>query len=239
MEKSETAEQAQFIRDITAGLAHEIRNPIAGIKGALEVFHRELDLSREDKAVFEEMLFQVRKLDFIVRSFLECARPPEPRFVPSNVNSVIRDSLALLSRYELHRKIRKVSVREDFGEPAPMVNADSRQLQHVFLNLTLNALDTMKEGGTLLYRTAVDKDSVRVEVSDAGYGINKETMDTISQPFFADQSPRRGANLLVSRLLIERHGGQIIVDSGERGTVFRLNLPLSDTAVGGRTPSVE
>ncbi len=230
MERSKTAEQAQFIKDITAGLAHEIRNPIAGIKGALEVFHRELDLSGEDRAVFEEMLFQVRKLDFMVRSFLEYARPPEPRNVPSNINSVIRDSLALLSRYELHRNIRKVSIREDFSDPAPLVNADSRQLQHVFLNLTLNALDTMKEGGTLLYKTAVDKDSVRVEVSDAGLGINRETVDTMPRQFLADQSLRRGANLVVSRLLIERHGGQITVDSGEKGTVFRLNLPLSNAA---------
>ncbi|HWR57680.1 MAG TPA: ATP-binding protein [Thermodesulfovibrionales bacterium] len=223
------AEQLQFVGEMAVGLAHEIRNPITGIKGALEVFHRELDLSGEDRAVFEEMLFQVKKLDIVTRSFLEYARPPVPRFVPSNVNEVIRDSLNLVSRYNLHRNIRKVSIIEEFDESAPSVNADPMQLQQAFLNLTLNALDAMTEGGTLRYNTTHDTEFVIVKATDIGDVAGKDNMYKVSQPFFTTGTRGLGVGLLVSKRLIEQHGGQIAVERLERGTVFTAKLPLLDT----------
>jgi signal transduction histidine kinase len=223
---AKTAEQMQFIGEMAAGLVHEIRNPITGIKGALEVFHRELDLSNEDRAVFEEMLFQVKKLDVITRSFLEYVRPLAPRFVPSNVNEVIRDSLALVTRHNLHKNIRKVLIIEELGEPAPSINADPLQLQQVFLNLTLNALDAMAEGRTLRFKTARDRDTVIVEVADVGNVVDKETTDKIFPPFFTTGIRGMGVGLSVSKRLIEQHGGQLAVERIERGTVFTARFPL-------------
>lgn len=225
---AKTAEQMQLIGEIAVGLAHEIRNPITGIKGALEVFHRELDLSKEDRALFEEMLFQVRKLDIVTSSFLEYARPPAPRFVSSNVNEVIREALTLVTRYNLHRNIQKVSIVEDFDESGPAVNADPMQLQQVFLNLTLNALDAMTEGGTLRYKTARDRDSVIVEALHIGDVADRGNADKGFQPFFTTGTRGLGVGLSVSKRLIEQHGGEIAVEKAEEGTVFRARLPLLD-----------
>ncbi len=226
-EKMKSAEQMQFIRELAAGLAHEIINPITGIKGALEIFYRELNLSAEDRAVFEEMLHQIRKLDVLTKSFLEYARPPSPQFIPTSIHDVIHNALALVIRYDLHRNIGNVSVVREFDEAIPLVNADPMQLQQVILNLILYALDTMGEGGTLRFKTSHFRDSVEILVSHTGWGLRKEMTNKMFQPFFTTETRGFGVGLSVSKKLIEQQGGDITVESDEGGTVFRISFPVA------------
>ncbi len=226
-EKMKSAEQLQFVQELAAGLAHELVNPITGIKGALEIFYRELDLSAGDRAVFEEMLHQIRKLDVLARSFFEYARPPSPQFIPTSIHDVIHNALALITRYELHKNIRNVSVVREFDESVPLIHADPTQLQQVFLNLSLNALEAMSEGGTLRFETARLSGFVEIRVSDTGQGLGKELTNKIFQPFFTTEKRGFGLGLSVSKRLIEQHGGEITAESGDSGTVFRIALPLT------------
>lgn len=234
VEKMRSAEQMQFVRELAAGLAHEIINPLTGIKGALEIFYRELNLSAEDRAVFEEMLHQIRKLDVLTKSFLEYARPPSPQFIPTSIHDVIHNALVLVARYDLHKNIRNVSVVREFDEAIPLINADPLQLQQVFLNLTLNALDAMGGGGTLRFKTAHLSDFVEIKVSDTGQGLGKEITNKIFQPFFTTEIRGFGVGLSVSKRLIEQHGGEITAESNETGTVFRITLPFArETSLAG------
>lgn len=231
VEKMKSAEQMQFVRELAAELAHEIINPITGIKGALEIFYRELDLSAGDKAVFEEMLHQIKKLDVLTKSFLGNVRPPSPQPIPTSIHEVIHNALDLVTRYDLHRNLRNVSVVREFDESIPLVNADPMQLQQVFLNLTLNALDAMPEGGTLTFKTAHLGDVAEILVSDTGRGLEREMTNKIFQPFFATETRGFGVGLSVSKRLIEQHGGEITAETGEAGTVFRITFPLAPEAV--------
>lgn len=232
-ERMKSAEQVQFIRELAAGLAHEIVNPITGIKGALEIFYRELNLSEENRVVFEEMLYQIRKLDVLTKGFLEYARPPSPQFVPTNIHDVIHDSLALVISCGLHKNIHNVSVVKDFEENLPLIHADPGQLQQVFVNLTLNALDAMSEGGVLKFETARQSDFAAIKVSDTGQGLGTEIADKIFQPFFTTETRGFGIGLSISKRLIEQHKGGITAESGEMGTVFRITLPLAGDACRG------
>jgi signal transduction histidine kinase len=230
MEKMKSVEQMQFVRELVAGLAHEIINPITGIKGALEIFYRELDLSAGDKAVFEEMLHQVKKLDVLTKNFLGNIRPPSLQSIPTNIHEVIHYALDLITRYDLHRNARNVTVVKEFDDSIPLMQADPVQLQQVFLNLTLSAMDAMPEGGTLTFRTAHLGDAAEIRVSDTGRGLVKELANKIFQPFFTTETRGFGVGLSVSKRVIEQHGGEIIAESGDAGTVFRITFPLSAAA---------
>jgi signal transduction histidine kinase len=226
-ENMKSTEQMQFVREIAAGLAREIVDPITGIKGALEVFYRELNLSVEDKVVFQEMLHQIRKLDALTRNFLDYARPPSLQLIPTSINEVIHNTLVLVKRYDLHKNIRNVSVETEFDESIPLMNADPMQLQQVFLNLILNALDAMGEGGTLRFETAHIGSFVEIRVSDTGRGLGKDISSKIFQPFFTTETRGFGVGLSLSKRLIEQHGGDITAESSDSGTVFRITLPLA------------
>ncbi len=228
----------QLIRELAAGLAHEIIDPITGIKGALEIFYRELNLSAEDRAVFEEMLHQIRKLDVLTKNFLEYARPPSPQFIPTSIHDVIQDALALVTRYDPHRNVRNVSVVREFDETVPLINADPMQLQQVILSLILYALDAMGEGGTLRLETSRFSDCVEIRVSHTGHGLGKEIANKMFQPFFTTETRGFGVGLSVSKKFIEQQGGKIAVESGEAGTVFSILFPLAgETSPAGLNDS--
>ena len=222
--------ELQFVRELAAGLAREVVNPITGIKGALEVFYRDLNLSEEDRAVFEEMLLQIRKLNALTRSFLEYALPPSPQFTLTNIHDIIHDSLALVRRHGLRQNLDNVSVVREFDEALPLMYADPLQLQQVFVNLILNALDAMSEGGTMRFETARRGDFAEIRVSDTGLGLGSDMTDKIFQPFFTTGTRGFGVGLSVSKRLIEQHGGEIAAESNATGTVFRVTIPLAREA---------
>ncbi len=223
------AEQTQMMAEIAAGLAHEIKNPLTGIKGTLEVFGREMTLTDDDKAVFEETLFQIKKLDILTKSFLEYARPPSPQCIRACINEVINSTISFLTHHKLHKNLGSVNIVRELEESLPEINIDPLQMQQVFLNLAINALDAMPEGGTLRFKTFRDNNSVIVDVSDTGHGLDEETKDKIFQPFFTTKTRGLGIGLSISKRFIEMHGGSVILlESNEGGTTFRITLPFDN-----------
>lgn len=223
------AEQMQIMAEVAAGLAHEIKNPLTGIKGTLEVFSREMNLSEEDKAVFEETLFQIKKIDVLTKSFLEYARPPSPQCIKSCINEVINTTISFLLRHNLHKNIEKVKIAKELDESLPEIRIDPIQMQQVFLNLAINALDAMPEGGTLSFKTSHDDKSITVDVSDTGHGLDEEIKDKVFQPFFTTKTRGLGIGLSISKRFIEQHGGKItVLESNKKGTTFRVIFPIKN-----------
>jgi two-component system sensor histidine kinase AtoS len=211
---------------LSAGVAHEIRNPLAIIKGSAEILRRRFGHHPDEEGLTQSIIEEVRRLSEVVTNFLDFARPKEPTIVQGDLNAVIRKALALA---EHHRAGRSVQVEVDWPPDFPAVPMDPEQCQQVFLNLILNALEAMSHGGVLTVRGWVDGASgcAVVEVQDTGEGMDNQTRANIFDPFFTSKEQGTGLGLSVVHMIVAAHGGRIEVDSSPgEGSVFRVFFPL-------------
>jgi signal transduction histidine kinase len=237
MHKMQRTEQMVVVGELAAGLAHEIKNPLAGIKVAMQVLAEEASLSEEDRGVVKKVGQEVVRLESLMKNFLNFAKPAKPQLSELNLNNLLNTILAfyLKSRPVSPDRPNPVAIVKEL-QPVPDTMADPMQLQQIFLNLVLNAVDAMPDGGTLGVRTSFEKgpDLIHIEISDTGKGISREHADQIFQPFFTTKPKGTGLGLAISKQLIEQHGGSITaagIPSG--GSVFKIQLPLK-TAAGSK-----
>ena len=234
MLKMQRTEQMVIVGELAAGLAHEIKNPLAGIKVAMQILSEETGMSEEDREVIRKVAQEVVRLESLMRNFLNFAKPAKPQLAELNVNSLINTVLAFYvkSRPSAPERPNAIRMEKDLP-PLPETMADAMQLQQIFLNLVLNAVDAMPSGGTLSVRTSHDMETnlIRIEFADTGKGIARENVDKIFQPFFTTKPKGTGLGLAISKQLIEQHGGAITVaENPGGGTVFRISLPLQTPA---------
>jgi signal transduction histidine kinase len=234
MLKMQRTEQMVIVGELAAGLAHEIKNPLAGIKVAMQILSEETSMSEEDREVIRKVAQEVVRLESLMRNFLNFAKPAKPQPAELNVNSLINTVLAFYvkSRPSAPERPNAIRMEKDLP-PLPETMADAMQLQQIFLNLVLNAVDAMPSGGTLSVRTSHDMETnlIRIEFADTGKGISRENVDKIFQPFFTTKPKGTGLGLAISKQLIEQHGGAITVaENPGGGTVFRISLPLQTPA---------
>lgn len=231
MVKMQRAEQMVVVAELAAGLAHEIKNPLAGIKVAMHVLSEEATLPEEDRTVLRRVIEEVGRLEALMRNFLNFAKPPKPLLTSLNVNELLNSTLTFYLRGKSVEEGSRDGIRiEKDLHPLPAATADATQLQHVLLNLILNAVDAMPEGGTLKIRTGPDGDPgrIRIEISDTGKGITEEDAERIFQPFYTTKPKGTGLGLAISRQMIERHGGSIhAANNPEGGATFRVLLPVN------------
>jgi len=230
LQKMQRAEQMAVVGTLAAGLAHEIKNPMAGIKVAMNVLGEEEYLTAEDKQVVQKVGQEISRLELLMRSFLEFARPPKPNMESVDINSLLDSALTLYSRSERRTAAggAPTEIVKELGT-LPRTDADPMQLHQVFLNLLINAVDAMPEGGTLSVRTSFDEPNraIRIEIADTGHGIDPKHADSIFQPFFTTKPKGTGLGLPISRQLIEQHGGTLAVgENPGGGTCFHIHLPL-------------
>jgi len=236
MLKMQRTEQMVVVGELAAGLAHEIKNPLAGIKVAMQVLAEEASLSDEDRGVVKKVAQEVVRLESLMKNFLNFARPAKPQLAELNVNNLIN---TILTFYVKSRSISPdcpggIRIEKDL-QPLPGTLADPMQLQQIFLNLVLNAVDAMPGGGTLSVRTSFEKgsDLIQIQISDTGRGISGEHADKIFQPFFTTKPKGTGLGLAISKQLIEQHGGSITVAGNPSGgAVFRIALPVKNAEEG-------
>jgi signal transduction histidine kinase len=234
MIKMGRTEQMVVCGELAAGLAHEIKNPIAGIKAAMQVLSEEADLSEEDRGVVKMVAQETVRLESLMKDFLNFAKPAKPRFEEVNVNYLVNTILAfyLKSQSISTDSVNGIRITKDL-QPLPETMADPVQLQQILLNIFLNAVDSMPNGGTLNVRTSYDQGpgEICIEISDTGRGISSEHVDKIFQPFFTTKPKGTGLGLAISKQLIEQHGGSIAVAGNPAGgTVFRVRIPSKTPA---------
>jgi signal transduction histidine kinase len=230
MHKMQRTEQMVVVGELAAGLAHEIKNPMAGIKVAMSVLSDEAYISAEDKAVLQKVVAEITQLEGLMKSFLNFAKPQKPRLEPVNVNQMLNTTLTFHLKHQAVGSggSGKIEIVKEFGE-LPPTQADPTQLQQVFLNLFLNALHAMTRGGKLGVRTVLEEDgkTIRIEVSDTGIGIRQDLIDKVFLPFYTTKPKGTGLGLAISRQLIEQHDGTIAVANRPGGGArFTILLPV-------------
>ncbi len=233
----ERAERLASLGELAASLAHEIKNPLAGIAGAIQVMAEEMPDSNPRKEIMREVLSQVRRLDKTVRDLLAFARPGQPDVAPCDIHKVLDRILLLLAEDPEAKHVRVV---RDYQPEVPRLEADGKQLGQVFLNLILNAIQAMPGGGQARLQTRLRDGSggngdgrattgsvVEVAVTDSGPGIPAHVLPDLFKPFFTTKHRGTGLGLSVSRRIVEDHGGWIEVESPEgQGATFRVCLPV-------------
>lgn len=229
VQKMQRAEQMVVVGQLAAGLAHEIKNPLAGIKVAMEVLFAEPHLLPEDREVLWKVSQEVTRLEALMKSFLSFAKPPKPQLAEVDLNALMNTSLAFSAKgpKAAQGPGGGLEILRDL-DPVPSTLADPMQLQQVFLNLLINAMDAMPEGGTLAVRTRFlpEEGTIVLEVADTGKGIDPAHAEKIFEPFFTTKPMGTGLGLAISRQLIEQNGGTITARPREGGgTLFRVSLP--------------
>ena len=219
-------EQIKICGEMAVGMAHEIKNPLAGIKVSIEVLLDEVTLSDTDREVLVKVISEIRRLELLIKALLNFAKPPKPQFSLVDVQSILDSVTSFSLKAPSFSPIR---VLTDYDEYLPKIMADPMQLQQVFMNLILNAAEAMPGGGTLSLKTSHDKSSnaLRVMISDTGKGIGDEEKEKIFQPFFTTKSKGTGLGLAITKRLIEQHGGNITAEKNHpKGTTFTISFPL-------------
>jgi signal transduction histidine kinase len=230
MHKMRRTEQMVVVGELAAGLAHEIKNPMAGIKVAMSVLSEEAYISPEDKSVLQKVVAEITQLEGLMKSFLNFAKPQKPRLESVNVNQLLNTTLTFHLKHQVVGTggSGKIRITKKFGELSP-TQADPTQLQQVFLNLFLNALHAMPRGGDLDIRTCLEEDgkTIRIEISDTGGGIREELINKVFQPFFTTKPKGTGLGLAISRQMIEQHDGAIgVANRPGGGAMFTILLPV-------------
>jgi signal transduction histidine kinase len=234
LERMQWAEQAVVLGELAGGLAHEIKNPLAGIKASVDVLAMDPDTSPENRDVLAKVGEQVRRMEGLIKSFMSFARPPAPQFMVTNMHSVIDSTIAMSMRHPRFAVNRPehIDILKEYDPRAPALTADPTQLQQVFLNLLLNAAEAMPEGGTVTIRTEYDRDaeSLVISFSDTGKGVDPAIRDKIFQPFFTTKMKGTGLGLSITKRLVEQQGGTIRLENSEGiGTTFIITFPVPVT----------
>jgi len=228
-EAMQRAEQMKLVGEWAAGLAHEIKNPLAGIKISVEVLLEELDISNEDRTIVLRAVDEIKRIETLLKSLLNFAKPAKLELADVNVNTLLEKTIAFSMRHptlSLNSSI-KIDVLKNLDEHIPEFLGDPIQLQQVFLNLMFNAIEAMPDGGTLGITSFYNhkENKIHIEISDTGKGIDKKTISKLFKPFFTTKSKGSGLGLAISRRIIEQHGGLLSVESiPDTKTVFTIVL---------------
>jgi len=227
-EEMQRANQMTLVGQMAAGLAHEIKNPLAGVKVSLDVLAADLELQEEDQEVFARVVNEVNRMEKLLKNFLNYARPPQPHFDLVDVNRLLDSSLKNVELTISNKKDLSIHFERDLFTELPQIEADPSQLQQVLLNLLLNAIDTIEGSGTINAISRMNgSDCVGIEISDTGKGMSEASLEKIFNPFFTTKTKGTGLGLSICKRLIEQHGGNIEVHSSvDSGTSFVITLPL-------------
>ena len=235
------SERLAYLGTMAASVAHELRNPLGGIKGASQLLLEEIKGLPAEESLSEYLgviVKQVDRLTGILESLRGLSRPGLPRTAPLNLHSVLDESLTLMAP-EIKRL--KLKVKREYDPSVPELEGDESSLQGVFLNLIKNAVESMSHGGVLTLGTGIPSDflysSIKTEkgkktmlavtISDSGSGIEPDALKDIFNPFYSTKGGGLGLGLALSLKVIEEHGGTIKVDSEPgKGTVFTVYLPM-------------
>ncbi len=231
-QQMERVSRLATIGELAAGIAHEIKNPIAGIGGAIQILMQDLSHKDPRREIFEEILKQIDRIDQDVKDLLSYARTAKPTLAEQNINILVQQSLLLIRDRAAQKNVKIITELDD---TIPRIEVDEKQIQQVLVNLALNGIQAMPDGGRLTFSSRIQnhesgKTYMEIRVEDTGKGIPPENLSKIFTPFFTTRHTGTGLGLPISQKIIQQHHGKIQVRSklGE-GTCFTILLPVTRT----------
>lgn len=230
-ERLRRSERLKALGTLAAGIAHEIRNPLATINFNTQLLLRELELNDAQQQMFQDSIHEVKKIDQIVRQVLNFARPKEPQFLPHDLNEIVRYCHSLA---KVHIRKSKVAFILELTEGLPAFVVDHNQISQVLMNLIINAIEAMPDGGRLTVKSgwAPDRSAVLVSVTDTGEGVLPGDEERIFDPFFTRKPEGTGLGLSICRQILERHKAYLELEkTAGSGSCFRIVFPLIDVPI--------
>ncbi|MGA2966201.1 MAG: ATP-binding protein [Terriglobales bacterium] len=225
------AEHLATLGEMATGLAHEIRNPLAGIAGVIEIIGRDLPSTSPARAVVKDVRLEIAQINRILTDLLETARPQTPRIHSSNLNTTVEHTVMLARQQVLSRPI-KIELRQ--APDLPEVEHDSGQIHQVMLNLLLNAIQAIDGPGTVSVEVGSRDGCASVVVSDTGRGIPAQNLPNIFRPFYTTKGNGTGLGLSLAHRIVEEHHGRIEVSSVVgKGSRFEVVLPFRMPSASG------
>jgi signal transduction histidine kinase len=218
------AEHLATLGELATGLAHEIRNPLAGIAGVIEIVGRDLPPTSPARAVVKDVRLEITRISRTLTDLLETARPRRPKVRLSNLNTTVEHAVMLARQQVLSRPI-KIELQK--APDLPEVEHDSDQIHQVLLNLLLNAVQALEQAGTVRVEIGSRGSYASVVVSDTGRGISAQNLPNIFRPFYTTKGDGTGLGLSLAHRIVEDHHGRIEVSSiVGKGSQFTVLLPF-------------
>jgi signal transduction histidine kinase len=222
------AEHMATLGEMATGLAHEIRNPLAGIAGVIEIIGRDLPATSPARSVVKDVRQEITRINRIVTDLLQTARPHPPKVRKSDLNTTVEHAV-MLGRQQALSKSTEITLRKD--PSLPEIEHDSDQIHQVLLNLLLNALQAIDVNGKIVVTVELQGKNAVIEVADNGRGIAPDHLPNIFRPFYTTKGDGTGLGLSLARRIVEDHQGRIEVTSTVgRGTTFAVVLPMQRAA---------
>jgi len=228
------ADRLAALGTLTAGLAHEIRNPLVAIKTFTQLLPERFDDNEFRNHFLNVTAGEVDRISSLVTELLDFARPSQPKWNKEDLNQVV-EKMTLLVDTESHKK--NIRVLKAFDEHLPPVTLDREQIKQVLLNILLNAVDATPENGTIAVSTRpvtrnAYLDYVQVVIADTGKGIPEEDLEKVFTPFYTTKHGGSGLGLAISYQIVQEHQGSIEVESKpNQGTTFLVNLPVNPLVI--------
>ena len=227
---------------LASGIAHEIRNPLAGIKAMAQTLEEELEGDKSRIEYVQRIVRQVNRLDALLKSFFSYAKPQRPNPVRCHIPDIVHEVLPLFLR---KIKENNIEVKEEYSQDLKEIFVDFHQIEQVIFNLVINAIDAMENGGILTIKAHLPEETQvmidrrqripklfsnvynQIIISDTGTGMDSNILNNMYNPFYTTKSYGTGLGLSIVYQIILEHGGQITVESEEgKGTSFKILLPV-------------
>ncbi len=222
------AERLASLGELSAGIVHEVRNPLASIKGAVEILEDELTPDSPRREFADLAKTEINRLDKLVGEFLRFAKPAALSIEPNDLNRIVNSVVSLLENQALSQN---VVIERYLTDDLPEVMADAEQIKQVILNLAINSLQAMTAGGLITLRTFETSGGCTFEIEDTGGGINATLLPKIFDPFFTTKDKGIGLGLSVAHKIVSQHNGRLKFRPGHEGSVFELDLPVQRSSV--------
>lgn len=223
-----------LVGELAAAIAHEVKNPLAGISGAIQVIRASLDEYHPHREIIDEALLQIDRLDAVVEDLLVYARPKPPMRSQLDLNGLLRRVMIILQQ---ESAFQSIDVRLDLLPGHIEVEADEGQIQQVLMNIMLNAAHACGPDGRINCRIRPIGIGARIEIEDNGMGIADEIRDRVWEPFFTTRAKGTGLGLAISKRIVEAHDGVIRLES-KPGEGTRVMIDLAARSKDESTPIV-
>jgi signal transduction histidine kinase len=230
-EQLNRAEKLSAMGEMAAGISHEIRNPLGIIRSSAELLKKKVTKIDPANALPDIIIEEATRLNSIITDFINFARPRSPKLSPCRIEEVIDKTVAFLTASIAERQL---AIHKHYQNPLPKILADATLLHQSFLNLFINAMQAMPDGGVLEIGARLDKGAVVVQLEDEGRGIPEELLDKIWDPFFTTKDKGTGLGLGIVKNIIESHEGRITIENRTpHGAKVTIHLPVTPPEAEG------